>query len=419
MVEIISIEELLKLNLAIPDYQRPYKWSNKNISDLLEDVDTAIVEADKYAGFNYRVGTIILHEDNGILNIVDGQQRIISLILLNLYLFPAFCCTLLTWNFNDKVSQSNIHKNAVFIRDWFSLKSDGYKSEVLLALKDTLEVVVIQVNKIHEAFQLFDSQNTRGKALNPHDLLKAYHLRAMKNYPYEMQHVVTKWQAVKTKSIRELFDLYLFPVWNWSRCEKTRNFTANEIDTYKGIAENSYYTYAKRAKKAMPYFQMTEPFVEGEDFFNMVVHYLELLSNVKEEIAENENFKKIFEILGKYDSSGFNYSKNLFFCALMCYYDKFHNFDEQAVKKLFTWAMMLRVDMENLGFDSINKYAIGEYTDRYSNNIPIFSKISNARLHNEISNLQITVFRANGNAQVTKWDALYHELLGLNGLEAN
>lgn len=32
---------------------------------------------------------------------------------------------------------------------------------------------------ISEAFQFFDSQNARGKALYPHDLLKAYHLREM------------------------------------------------------------------------------------------------------------------------------------------------------------------------------------------------------------------------------------------------
>ena len=31
--------------------------------------------------------------------------------------------------------------------------------------------------RLAEAFQLFDSQNNRGKSLEPHDLLKAYHLR--------------------------------------------------------------------------------------------------------------------------------------------------------------------------------------------------------------------------------------------------
>ena len=61
-----------------------------------------------------------------------------------------------------------------------------------------------------------------------------------------------------------------------------------------------------------------------------------------------------------------------------------------AVKNLFIWAFMLRVDLRSLGFASINKYAIGgENNSSYTNKIPMFSKISFARLHNEISSLSI------------------------------
>lgn len=85
------------------------------------------------------------------------------------------------------MSQLNIHRNYNFIREWFSLKSNDIKNDFIHAIDEILEVVVICVDKVSEAFQLFDSQNTRGKALDPHDLLKAYHLREMKKYPYEME----------------------------------------------------------------------------------------------------------------------------------------------------------------------------------------------------------------------------------------
>ena len=45
--------------------------------------------------------------------------------------------------------------------------------------------------RLSEAFQLFDSQNNRGKSLEPHDLLKAYHLR--KQYS-EDEKIVEKWE---------------------------------------------------------------------------------------------------------------------------------------------------------------------------------------------------------------------------------
>ena len=88
MAEIKSINELLSMELDIPDYQRPYKWSIQNIEDLLSDIANAIADSEKYrAGFKYRIGTIIVHKnDNGLYDIVDGQQRVISLTLLKQYL---------------------------------------------------------------------------------------------------------------------------------------------------------------------------------------------------------------------------------------------------------------------------------------------------------------------------------------------
>ncbi len=387
MIEIKSVNELLAMELNIPEYQRPYKWSVHNIQELLDDISNAISDSKRYQHqFKYRIGTIILHEnEDGVLNIVDGQQRIISLVLLKRCLTQNFESNLFKIEFNNKDSQSNIWRNYCFIEDWFSFNDlkDAFED----ALERILEVVVIKVDKIGEAFQLFDSQNARGKALDPHDLLKAYHLREMRDYPYEMEHAVTKWEAKKSEDIHELFDVYLFPILNWSSGNKTRSFTAKEIDVYKGISENSVYTYARRAGRAMPYFQITEPFTAGEGFFEMVDHYMLLLRNVKTEIETNPTFKDIKDILKPYRGTGFKYASDLFYCVLLCYYDKFHNFDTMAVIKMFLWAMMLRVDMRSLGFDSINRYAVGEVG--YTNELAIFTKINRARLHTEISGIEI------------------------------
>ena len=174
----MSVESLLSVNLSIPDYQRPYKWSIKNITDLLVDTENAINEGEKYSSFRYRVGTIILHynEKTSSFDIVDGQQRCISFLLLKLYLKPDMSdCSLLNTNFSHPDSQSNIHANYLFIRDWFAAKKDTDKERFLDAFSKLLEVVVLVVPKESEAFQLFDSQNTRGRELDPHDLLKAFH----------------------------------------------------------------------------------------------------------------------------------------------------------------------------------------------------------------------------------------------------
>lgn len=433
---ILSVEELLKLDLVIPSYQRPYKWTEKNIRELILDIQKGIEDAKKYPNFKYRVGTVILYQENDTkpYEIVDGQQRILSFLLLKLCLNPDFTCSLLSATFSDKVTLGNLHSNSDRIREWCSSVDDGVKEAFDKALSEVLEVVVLTVNELSEAFQLFDSQNTRGRELYPHDLLKAYHLREIHD-KYDMQRAVLKWESKDPKAIRELFDNYLFPLWNWSKRRKSSRFTAVEIDLYKGIEESSGYTYARRANKAMPYFLLSEPLISGGDFFEMVDHYMQMLHSIKLELIDNPDFARIKELLiddkskvgqiktpadldkaCKSSSTGMNHARNLFFCALLCYYDRFHNFDLMAVKKLFTWAMMLRVDMNHLGFDSVNRYAIGlGDNDKYTNSEPVISLISSARRHTEISGMPLMVKRDNDEAEAEKWQGLYEDLLLLNG----
>lgn len=87
-----SIFDLLSMRkLAIPDYQRPYKWTKRNIEELLTDISKAIEEGQKYGeSYKYRIGTILIHNSqDGKFYIVDGQQRIISIALVCLFLFPS------------------------------------------------------------------------------------------------------------------------------------------------------------------------------------------------------------------------------------------------------------------------------------------------------------------------------------------
>ena len=363
-----------------------------------------------------------------VRDIVDGQQRLITISLIKRALDSSFTNSLLEHEYKDKDSVGNISDNYRFILEWKSVNV-GKLEDFRDAFKNILEAVLIEVDDISEAFQLFDSQNTRGRELDPHDLLKAYHLREMNEYAFEKFNLVRRWEEIQPHLIRELFALYLYPILNWSRKEKSMAFTAQDIDTYKGVSSDCVYTYAERVKKAMPCFQIDQPFAAGGDFFRMVEHYINLLADLKNEIATNKVFGTIYEIikdnivrrkdnkdnLEQYSSTGFRYAMNLFYCVLLFYFDRFHMYDEMAVKKLFAWAMMIRVDMENLGFDTINNYAIGNEDKDYTNHIPMFFKIATARNNQEITNLRIQVIRPNDQVKSAKWEDLYKKLKDLMG----
>ena len=76
-----SQKRISEVKLQIPNYQRPYKWTAKNVVQLLDD----IIEAKTSNKEVYRVGTLILHQaekNQPLYNIVDGQQRIITFSLM-------------------------------------------------------------------------------------------------------------------------------------------------------------------------------------------------------------------------------------------------------------------------------------------------------------------------------------------------
>ena len=225
-----------------------------------------------------------------------------------------------------------------------------------------------------------------------------------------MEHAVKKWEDEEPSEIKELFSDYIFPIYNWSQKTKTDTFSDRHIEVFKGVDIKDSYTYAMRVFKSSPIFQISEPFIAGNDFFEYVGHYIQMLRDIKKELEKNGEFSAIQEILSD-RSSGLKYCKRLFYCVLLSYYDRFHCFDKMAVFRLFTWSFMIRWDMQHLGYDTINKYAIGEYNSQYSNNLPVFSLIANARKHTDISNLTVECNYCEG-----PWSDLSVKLLKLNGL---
>jgi len=384
--EIVSIDKILQLkNLHFPNYQRPYKWSVKNVSALLDDLEYAIDQTNKYSDFKYRVGTIILHKDEtkGAFNIVDGQQRIITLALICKALDASGNVPVLKMELSSKVSEENIRRNFLVIRTYFAEKKLTEKQLFIEAISSVLEFVVVATKSLPEAFQLFDSQNTRGRALDPHDLLKAFHLRKMRDRPNEMKHTVEKWERTDPKEIHILFQDYLFPIKHWIEKEKGHRFTSADIDEFKGVTFDLQYYYAMRTVKGMPIFQIDQTFVSGKSFFEYVEHYQNVLSDVKEAVSGPE-----LNLFLNGSGVGFSYAKQLFFCVMLYYYDRFGNFDERVIKRLYAWAFMVRLQMQKLGFDSVRNYAIGEKVGD-KETIPIFYLLQKCMKESDVLRIMI------------------------------
>jgi uncharacterized protein DUF262/uncharacterized protein DUF1524 len=77
-----SIEEAFKeCFYIVPDYQREYVWTDKEVRQLLDDINEQI---DTRTTSEYFIGTVLVSpaSRNGEFEVIDGQQRLTTLFLL-------------------------------------------------------------------------------------------------------------------------------------------------------------------------------------------------------------------------------------------------------------------------------------------------------------------------------------------------
>lgn len=88
-ISIKSINDLLQENFYIPSYQRGYRWTNKQVKDLLEDINEftpkEISESNNKTWYCLQPIVVKAKKDNQ-WDVIDGQQRLTTIYLILNYL---------------------------------------------------------------------------------------------------------------------------------------------------------------------------------------------------------------------------------------------------------------------------------------------------------------------------------------------
>jgi hypothetical protein len=369
-VSVKSVAEILNCgNLRIPDYQRPYKWERRHIRNLFYDLREAVKNVAEY-----RLGSIILHDNDVNLDIVDGQQRLISISLF-LYSFskstlPKGARNLLNTEFIEmsrKHAKQN-YEECVSLGSLIEKDELGNISDYMLNSCKVF-VIIIPKSDLTKAFQLFDSQNNRGKALEPHDLLKAYHLRAIEN-PSGV--VIEKWESYvnnKKLKLKDLFDKHLFRIRRWTNASTGLNkkkrgselrFCERFIDDFKGVElESGNYPYLKlyrelKAKNIDFPSSLNMPIINGEAFFRFIEYSYSLFDKGVDEQHIDDTKGILASTKGKY-AKNINLYKNL----MISFIDRFGAdwVDREVCEKVFVWAFFTRAIASHIYDSTIANYA--------------------------------------------------------------
>lgn len=174
------------MNYIIPLYQRAYAWEDKQLIQLVEDISDVSEDA------NYYIGSLIVSEQNGKYEVVDGQQRLTSLYLLlnclglNVKHTLTFACreksNYTLQNIQEllredcsKLDMEKIEQGiqrGIQILDQ-ELNRKDFDKELFLKKLSKVVVYRIQVPENTDLNRYFEIMNTRGAQLEQHDILKA------------------------------------------------------------------------------------------------------------------------------------------------------------------------------------------------------------------------------------------------------
>jgi hypothetical protein len=89
---------MLSLKPRAPGHQRPCRQSAKGVSELLGDMDAAMKGNEDRKDDRYSSGTVILHENaaDDCLDVVNGRQRLLTPVLITLWLYELASFPLMT-----------------------------------------------------------------------------------------------------------------------------------------------------------------------------------------------------------------------------------------------------------------------------------------------------------------------------------
>ena len=198
------IKDFQDFHFLVKDYQRGYKWTKEEVTQLLNDIYE--FEPQNENEF-YCLQPIVIKEDSGKKELIDGQQRCTTIYLILKYLgedtfeldyqtrkgSAAFIKEIdslaiaETWNkwvaaHLDKDNVDNYHFFEAYqtIQDWFAKKSENEKGHFLDKLLNKTQVIWYEVEENIDSIELFTRINSHKIRLTEAELIKALFLINLK-----------------------------------------------------------------------------------------------------------------------------------------------------------------------------------------------------------------------------------------------
>jgi uncharacterized protein with ParB-like and HNH nuclease domain len=367
----LLIKDVFTKWFRIPEYQRPYVWSNDQISELMDDIMQA---RNSNPESEYFLGSMVLQKKEKTegttkyveYDLLDGQQRLTTLFLMTAVirdLTPASNISrlntchdtifqmgneddkiperlrivfdirsqvkdfinefvkptngtnrhdelkVLVANVNEDTSIRNMANAILRIHDYFK---DNDVNHFFPYLRSNVLMIYVSAEELEDAFRMFTIMNSRGVKLRNSDILKAENLGKIKNSSDRMEWA-KKWEETETY-FGEDFDAFL---------SYLRTILVKQKATVSLLKEfeDNIYKRSSYDRNTKTYTQLPALLEKGEETFKYIDKYkkhYELLFD-----GDNYNLTGSFEIHNYLHLMEKGFEADFWIAPLLRYYDKF------------------------------------------------------------------------------------------------
>lgn len=326
-----SINRLLKEQKFTIDYfQREYRWQEKHIKLLVEDLTTTFLksykEGDKRSDVgnyqSYYLGPVVfsVNPENGKKSIIDGQQRITSITLLLIYLNhqqneSIQKVSISELIFSEKYGEKSFNMTdehrvdclkALFEKGEYNLRLDDDETvkniveryndieqsfpeeltqEALPFFIDwfTENVVLVEITAYSDdnAYTIFETMNDRGLNLTPTEMLKGYVLSKITDK--SQRNIINDLWKVEIQKLHEFdenADQSFFQAWFRGKyAVSIRPGKADSVDKDFELIGSRFHSWFKDNHKSLFKLQSSDDFYQffKYEFPFFVKWYLKIL----------------------------------------------------------------------------------------------------------------------------------------------
>lgn len=282
-----DFKSLMDLPLNIPEYQRNYCWDKDNIANLWKSLASS--------SGNIHLGTIIVQERDGKFDIIDGQQRLITLTIFAMALGFKHPLPLLKCSLRSSQSVRNI-SNAKYVVKLLAQQRDKTLRDIFSEQSGSsirFGILVLNSNTTLDlAYTFFNSQNSKGVPLTDYDLLKAHHLQYIL-IKDQARHLASRWDRLLSQTpvhgatigeaggdLKAAIGKHVFRLRSWMRWRDIATTVHAVRDEYVAAPIVSaippfgeHFSFYEKIQGGSHFFSFAENFVEQYQMFKKTEVY--------------------------------------------------------------------------------------------------------------------------------------------------